>query len=518
MDHPAPRQPENTTTPSIKKIAIAASVAAVFLQLGSFIFNGDCAVTGLMALHISQLKEFPLYFWGAHYGGTLSSYIAAVLFAVFGVSKTAGALSAILIAWLWIISLYTLASRVLSPAGALAVFLLCLFPPVHILQYSMYFAPSYAEALACSGILFLFAARRLSARPMRPGLYYFLAGAAAGFGLWLSPGVLPASAGVLIFFAAAEKKDFWKTCLPYFSIGVAVGYVPALAYNLEYPYAALYRLGGRLFNLDRSFLGEPHKAAVLAGKVIGKILAGPQNLFKLPVSYMEAAGLLNLALLAASAALAVKEAAGRIKANIFPAPADIAVVHTALFAAFYAFVLSAPAGFRYAVPLYAAAPLLLGRLFELGRAHNRKMAALILAAVICVNISTVVNTLARKPLNDIDELAAHLERTGLKYAFSDYETAYLVTFLTKEAVVVSPTLNHADFFDRYPEYTRQVRSGSEPAFIINAVLAPSQAGSALGRLRELNVGFQKDSVGGFLVLSRLSRKVYPEELGLQVRK
>lgn len=472
-------------------------------------------MSGLMALHISQLKEFPLYFWGAHYGGTLASYIAAAFFSVFGVSKTAGALSGILIAWIWILAQYALARRVLSPAGALAVFLLCLFPPVHILQYSTYFSPAYAETFAFSSVLFLFAAHRLSVQPERPVLYYFAAGAAAGFGQWLSPGMLPAAAGVLIFFAAAEKKHFWKNCLPYFAAGFAAGYAPAIAYNLEYPNAALYRMGGRLLDLDRGFLNEPHKAAVIAGRAVQKILAGPLNLFKLPLSYMQAAGLINLALFAAGAALAIKEAAGRIKKNVFPGPDDIAIVHAALFALFYAFILSAPAAFRYAAPFYVAAPLLLGRLFDFGYGRRQKITVIILAALVGLNIFTVFSKLGKKPLYDIDGLAAHLENTGLKYAFSDYHTAYLVTFLTKEKVIVSPTLIYADFDDRYPEYTREARNSLEPAFIINTVRFPGREELALSRLKELNINFSKDSLGGFTVLSRLSRKVYPEELGLR---
>lgn len=330
--------------------------------------------------------------------------------------------------------------------------------------------------------------------------------------------MLPAAAAALIFFAAAEKMSFWKNCLPFFAAGFAAGYAPAIVYNLGQPRDVLYRMGGRLLDLDRSFLSEPHKAAVIAGRIAEKIISGPRNFLRLPVSYMEAAGPLNLALLSAGAALAVKEAAGRVRGKVFPGPADIALVYAALFAVFYAFVISAPAAFRYAIPLYIAAPLLLGRAFEIVYSRRRKTAAVILASVVCVNILTVVNTLRTKPAYDIDGLAAHLEATGLKYAFSDYQTAYLATFLTKEKVIVSPTLIHVDFEDRYPEYTREVRNSPEPAFIINTVRFPGGDELAQARLNKLDIGFEKDSFGGFTILRRLSRRVYPEELGLQIAK
>lgn len=505
----------NMTALSLKKPAIVACAAAAALQLSSYAFDGDSAVAGLMALHISQLKEFPLYFWANHYAGTLSSYMAAALFLIFGVSKTVGALPGILIGWVWILSQYALARRVLSPAGALAALLVCLFPPMNVLWYTILNAGVYAETFAFSSVLFLFAAHRVSFQPGRVGLYYFLAGAAAGFGQWLSPGMLPAAAAALLFFAIAEKKHFLKNCLPYYAAGFTVGYIPAIVHILGQPRDVFFRMGGRILDLDRGFLSEPHKASVIAGIVAKKIYSGPLNLLKLPFSYAEAAGFLNLALLAAGAAVAVKEAAGRIREKVFPGPTDIALVYAVFFAAFYAFLISAPPAYRYAVPIYVAAPLFLGRAFELLYSRRRKLAAVVLAAAVCANIFTVFSALRTKPLYDIDRLAAHLERTGLKYAFSDYSTAYMVTFLTKEKVVVSPTLFDADFCDRYPEYTREARISPAPAFVINNVLFPGREERALARLGELKVNFVRDSFGGFTVLSRMSRRVYPEELGLQ---
>lgn len=502
--------------PQAKKLALGAlCAAALALQLASYVFDGDSAVAGLMAMHISQLKEFPLYFWANHYAGTLSSYIAAVLFLLFGVSKTASALPGILIAWLWILSQYALARRVLSPAGAFAVLLFCLFPPMNVFWYTMLNAGVWAETFAFSGVLFLLAAYRGPFRSEHPGLFYFLAGAAAGFGQWLSPGMLPAAAAALFFFAAAEKERFLRNCLPFFAAGFATGFAPGLAHTLMHPRDVAFRMGGRLLDLDKSFLGEPDKASALARLLAGKIISGPRNLFKLPMAFVQAAGFLNLALFAAGAALAVKEAAGRIKEKAFPGPADIALVYAVFFAAFYAFLLSAPHAYRYAVPLYLAAPLFLGRAFELLYGGRKKLAALVLAAAVGANIFSVADALVKKPQYDHVLLAACLESSGVKYAFSDYATAYMVTFLTKEKIVASPTLYHADFADRYPEYTRQARNSPAPAFIINNVLFPGAQERALARLGALKVRFRKDSVGGFTVLSGLSRRVYPEELNLR---
>jgi hypothetical protein len=44
------------------------------------------AIVGLMGRHILQ-GEFPVFFWGQPFAGTLESFLAAVLFFVFGSSR-----------------------------------------------------------------------------------------------------------------------------------------------------------------------------------------------------------------------------------------------------------------------------------------------------------------------------------------------------------------------------------------------------------------------------------------------
>ena len=59
-------------------LSLALRLSYLFF-LGDFI-GADEAVGGLMALHIAQGREFPLLLWEAHYGGTLISYLGALLF------------------------------------------------------------------------------------------------------------------------------------------------------------------------------------------------------------------------------------------------------------------------------------------------------------------------------------------------------------------------------------------------------------------------------------------------------
>jgi len=92
-------------------------------------FDGDGAVYLLMAKHIAELKEFPLYMWLNHYGGTLSEYLAAACFRGFGVSLWAGRLPGLVWSCALAALCYELARRLFGSRAAAVALALALNPP-----------------------------------------------------------------------------------------------------------------------------------------------------------------------------------------------------------------------------------------------------------------------------------------------------------------------------------------------------------------------------------------------------
>src|SRR5205807_5837947 len=58
------------------------------LVLEGFFFDSDQAIVGLMALHLSQLRHFPLYYYGLNYLLGVQAWIIAISFALFHPSVT----------------------------------------------------------------------------------------------------------------------------------------------------------------------------------------------------------------------------------------------------------------------------------------------------------------------------------------------------------------------------------------------------------------------------------------------
>ena len=67
---------------------VAVSFASRVPQLRSpnLLLDGDECVLGLMAKHLLESREFPIFFWGQHYGlSTIEALAGALFFRAFGV-------------------------------------------------------------------------------------------------------------------------------------------------------------------------------------------------------------------------------------------------------------------------------------------------------------------------------------------------------------------------------------------------------------------------------------------------
>src|SRR3990167_3710321 len=77
-------------------IAVSALTAAVLLRSARFViwpqpagFDPDEAISGLMAKHLSELRAFPVFFYGSNYILGVEAWLAAPLFALARPSVTA---------------------------------------------------------------------------------------------------------------------------------------------------------------------------------------------------------------------------------------------------------------------------------------------------------------------------------------------------------------------------------------------------------------------------------------------
>jgi hypothetical protein len=172
---------------------------------------------------------------------------------------------------------------------------------------------------------------------------------------------------------------------------------------------------------------------------------------------------------------------------------------------------------RYMASLCMISPLFIGYLFSRINMRSRFLAIALLTALLAYNCYTIAYSFPSKGANRYYALAEKLVSAGLRYGFSDYETAYIAQFATKEKSVISPTLFHPTFSDRWPADTKLARNSPEAFYVIDKYQYPEAAWIMDAVCKKRGIRFTKEDVGGFEIYYGLSSKLYPEELLLSER-
>jgi hypothetical protein len=172
----------------------------------NLLLEGDECILGLMAIHLAQAREFPLFFYGQRYGlAIVEAPAAAVSFLLFG----AGAVPlkiAILTVWIVGICFYFVAfARPLGAARSFAVSMLLVLMPAWAAT-SMKAWSGYVTAFSATGLA-LYLITRNDNRRATP---WFATGAVSGLIFFSHPLWLPSLAPVVAFYLWTSRRlRFW---------------------------------------------------------------------------------------------------------------------------------------------------------------------------------------------------------------------------------------------------------------------------------------------------------------------
>ena len=206
----------------------------------------DYAVCGLLGQAIMR-GEFPLFFYGQDFMGSLDGFLSAPLFAIFG-PKTLVLAFWPPVLWLGVIFVVHRMLRLFfRPVGVFAgVFLLAL-PPAMLLCWAGQAQTHYPLALFLSALLMLITAKLWRAGRWGFGLP-FAWGLVAGLAVWTNfmaaVAVLPCGLFLLVF---CTRRVFGPALL-WGLLGILIGAGPLIAYNITYGFP--HHSQGDTFSLD----------------------------------------------------------------------------------------------------------------------------------------------------------------------------------------------------------------------------------------------------------------------------
>ena len=213
--------------------------------------HSDEAIIGLMAKHILEGRYFPFYMYGQPYnaGAAWEAYLAAIAFALFGVSVISLKSCIVVLSLLCLFLFYRMCLALYDQRTALfATIVFGLTPSLlkwhsQVRGYSWYF-------LSIPVLTMLFAWAESAPAPKRKVLFFF--GLASAVSIWCLELAIPLVAALWMLLILRRRVSL-KSSMAGLA-GFLVGYAPVLAWNFTHQfnnwrYIIIGRPGGGLQSL-----------------------------------------------------------------------------------------------------------------------------------------------------------------------------------------------------------------------------------------------------------------------------
>lgn len=517
--------------------------------------NSDESTMGLMAMHIANKGEFPVFFYGQAYMGSLEAYISSLIFAITGPSLAALRLSLLPFYALFLISIYFLTRLLYTKNLALLTVGLLSVGSSEVILHQLRAIGGYPEAILFGTLTFLLASSlALSSHTgWRRWLLFGLWGLFAGLGVWDDQIILPvlAMSGLLLLLYC--RRELWGRGGLALLLGLLLGAAPLLYYNVTAPIeqnslVVLYSLQtsgvAQLAALPAPTLHQLVGALLLALPAITGLnpLCPPEHLplfGSAPTwqcSALHGGWTLGYLLLWGSAALLAGKVVWQLwrkrrlttdhslsdmeRGKIVRQSARLLLLCSAMLTLLLYLRSPASALFpgptsRYLICMQMATPALLwplwrrlamskqggaGSLSRPGLFWRLSLLLLISAALLAGTIRTIGQIpSARADYQQKETLIQGLLRLGATRVYSEYfYTCNRLIFQSNERIICSSLDERLQpGFDRYPPYRATVKAAPHPTYVFPNNSAQKQ--TLEEQLRKYNIPYRRYLFDGYTV-------------------
>ncbi|OGY29488.1 MAG: hypothetical protein A3F33_00585 [Candidatus Woykebacteria bacterium RIFCSPHIGHO2_12_FULL_43_10] len=429
----------------------------------------DEATYGVQAFHILK-GERSVFFYNQPYTGTLSAYLAAMLFSIFGVSDVWLKTVPFIFSVLFLLTTYYLAWEVFKNKYICLISLLFISvtSPFWV-NWTTRTGTGYPEMMVFGNLILILTLKIVFASlPKRQGLYFFLLGLCAGIGYWIQPAI------IYYGLAAMTMIFLWKPTfflLPTFylvPLGFFLGAMPALIWNFQ---------NSNLTN--RSLF---HKPFGVLGSIRDFFLLGLPVIIGVRKPFSETDFFTPLALVTeAIYGLAIGYSMfnrlkdtlslglGKLFASLirlrslkeYLKPQDILILN--MLFVLVVFSLSSPFNQfviepRYISALYTSLPVLLAAFVCLMWNRVKILGVFLGGIVLANNVYGLYSVPPNKFLDQykLDPIISYLGERGVKYVYGEFDFSYRLVFETQEDIIATPGDNLFGAH-RYPEYIKKVQ-------------------------------------------------------------
>lgn len=454
--------------------------------------DSDEAIVGLMGKHILEGREYPVYFYGQNYMGSLEAFLAAGAFAIFGVSVSSLKLLMFALSMVFVAVTYFLARSMEDEVTALFSTLLVSIPPPFLTVYCLKARGGYIETLIFGSVLMLLSLKiRGSDRNVASDLMFALLGFVAGLAWWTNNLVVYYFIPVSLILFKVLRKDNLLRLAAMTGLSFLIGSLPMWLYMIAHSSEK-----GGMVSFKRAL--PALKNFFLQG--IPVILGARQAWSE--TDFFPSATLLLSVIYGGCLLYYVLKKRG--SGGMTPV--------TFLLSVPVLFALSDKAGGfaiepRYLLPIYSVLTFIVAwpivKIFE----YSRFVGVTTAAVLVAVNL---YGTLKLKPELQLPfsnglrverehgELIEFLKREGIDAVFTDYWIAYRLTFETGEDVLAIPWGETAT--NRYPGYLEMIKERGRHAYILQG--PPSERFESF--LKDNSIRFTKKEAGNYRVFYGLT--------------
>jgi len=475
--------------------------------------DADDAVFGLMALSILDGRDYPIYFWQAHYAGAVVAYLAALEYWLFGYG--AGVLKSATLPFAagYLAVTYALALRLFDRNAALVALLCAAIQPAIPLAYSVK-PVEYPVIICLNGLVLLLAFNLPKEAVCSRDVYgwFALLGFVIGLGFYVSPLIVPCVSVAILFVLRHRHQVLDRMGWCCFFAGGLIGVSPMLVYNVQNPLATFLRLGSRVLNVSKTeVLHLETNGLTVLGWIAHYVSDLPAQFMTLvqnlgPLLGLDLPGGAVVAcLVVVGTSLALWHHGGshsRMEAGVVLGRWCALVIPAALVFV-WMFGLNRP---RHLVIIYSVLPLGIAALYARVRATRPWGAGMLLTTLLLVAGADLLQ-MARIPRQSVAPLIEAAQRMGSQALYADYETAYQVMFVTRQAILVSPTAwsDSGVIADRTPHITQQVDVLLNPVYVFEQN-TPQAAWFAEGLTRR-GISFTRVTIDHFELYANLSAPI-----------
>ena len=228
-------------------IIIAALLRLDFLIANNWSYDSDEAIVGLMAKHIAEGREIPIFYYGQHYMGSLEAILVSFLGKFIGINQYSLKLVPFFFSLFFIVISFLITKQVFNRTAAYFAAIWLALPPVSLTIWSSMARVGFIEVIcigALSILLLVTGLRKgsLSAR-RSSGIAFIL-----GLGWWVNNQIIYFMLPVFIaiLFYSFRNNSVLKSIRLFLISIVAflIGSVPFWIYNFKENFASFENFNG----------------------------------------------------------------------------------------------------------------------------------------------------------------------------------------------------------------------------------------------------------------------------------